>query len=168
MRTFPGRLSRRVALSVHPTRTFRCPYSLAGAGMPEEASAWRWLRVHGAAIRRIGDLTVVDKDVGRLLTLQLALPALEKVMGLKLQTRPGAAPAATRAFLVGAARAVARYPCLQSLQLLVELRSTVGEQLPDTFGQELAEARTLMEVSLSITSRAGRARDRPTAACRTW
>jgi hypothetical protein len=156
--------SCRVARNTHPVCNFRCPYSLADAGTPEEASAWRWLRVHGAAVRSIGNLTVIDKDVERLSTLQLAMPLLDKVMGLKLQARPGAAPAATRAFLVAAARAVARCPCLQDLELLVELAPTVGEQLPDTFGQELAEACTLMEVSLSITSRAGKERDWPRAA----
>ena len=139
-------------------------YTLAGAGTPEEASAWRWLRVHGAAVRSIDGLTVVDKDVERLSTLQLAMPALENVLGLKLQARAGAAPAATRAFLVAAARAVARCPCLQNLQLLVELAPKLGEQLPDTLGRELAEARTLLGVALRITSCAGKERDWPRAA----
>ncbi len=145
-----------------PHSFFRCPHSLAGAGTPEEASAWRWLRVHGAAVRSIDKLTVLD--VEPLSILQLALPALEEVKGLKLRARAGAAPAATRAFLVGAARAVARCPCLRILQLLVELRAKLGEQLPETLGRELAEARTLMEISLRITSRAGEAHDWPTAA----
>jgi hypothetical protein len=140
-----------------------CLYSLAGAGTPEEASAWRWLRVHGAAVRSLYGLTMVDKDVERLSILQLTLPALEKVRGLELQARPGAAPAATRAFLVGAARAVARCPCLRTLQLLIELVPNLGEQIPDTLGQELAEGCTLTGVSLRITSRAGEARDWPTA-----
>ena len=118
--------------------------------------------MHGAAVRSIDKPTVLD--VEPLSILQLALPALEEVKGLKLQARAGAAPAATRAFLVGAARAVARWPCLRTLQLLVELAPKLGEQLPDTLGQELSEARTLMELSLRITSRSGEARDRPTAA----
>jgi len=147
-----------------PYSFFRCPHSLAGAGTPEETSAWRWLRVHGAAARSIGGLTVVDKDVERLSTLQLAMPLLDKVRGLKLQARRGAAPAATRAFLVAAARAVARCPCLQNLELLVELAPKLGKQLPDTFGQELADARTLLGVTLSITSYAGKERDWPRAA----
>jgi len=161
--TLPGYLACRDALSTRPLAKVHCPYSLADAGTLEEASAWRWLRVHGAAVKRLYDLTVVDKDVERLSILQLAMPALERVRGLKLRARPGDAPA-TRAFLVGAARAVARCPCLRTLQLLVELAPKLGEQLPDTFGRELADACTLMNVSLRIMSRAAEARDRPAAA----
>ena len=163
MCTLPGYLACRDALSTRPLAKVHCPYSLADAGTLEEASAWRWLRVHGAAVKRLYDLTVVDKDVERLSILQLAMPALERVRGLKLRARPGDAPA-TRAFLVGAARAVARCPCLRTLQLLVELAPKLGEQLPDTFGRELADACTLMNVSLRIMSRAAEARDRPAAA----
>jgi hypothetical protein len=140
-----------------------CPYTRACAGTPEEASAWRWLRVHGAAVRSIDDLTVFDKDVERLSTLQLTLPALEEVTNLELQACPGAAPAATRGFLVGAARAVARCPCLRTLQLLMELAPKLGEQLPE-LERELADARNLTELSLWVTSRARVRRDWPTAA----
>jgi len=62
-----------------PYSISRYPHSRAGAGTPEEASAWRWLRVHGAAVRSIDDLTVFD--VEPLSILQLALPALEKIRG---------------------------------------------------------------------------------------
>jgi len=117
--------------------------------------------VHGATVRSIDALTVLNVEL--LSTLQLALPALEEIRGLELLACPGAAPAATRAFLLGAARAVARCPCLRTLHLLVELVPMVGEQLPDTFGHELAEARALLEVSLIITSHAGEAHDWPTA-----
>ncbi len=48
--------------------------------------------------------------------------------------------------------------------MLVELRPKLGDQLPETLGRELADACTLMKVSLRIMSRAAEARDRPAAA----
>ena len=126
---------------------------LAGTGTPEEDSAWQWLETRGGAVRRIDGLAVPDTEVERLSNLRLSLPALESASGLCLQARHGAAPAATQAFLTAAARAVARCPRQRALDLRVELMPGLGGQLPEALGRELARARALEELSLSVESR---------------
>ncbi len=125
---------------------------LAGAGTPEEASARRWLEVQGLAIKRVHRLDVLDMDAELLSTLLASLPALSSISCLRLRALPGAAPAATRAFLAGAARAIGCCRCLQHLKLHVQLVGGLANQLPDALGRLLAEARSLEEVSLSLTS----------------
>jgi len=125
---------------------------LAGAGTPEEASARRWLEVQGLAIKRVHRLDVLDMDAELLSTLLASLPALSSISCLRLRALPGAAPAATRAFLAGAARAIGCCRCLQHLELHVHLVGGLANQLPDALGRLLAEARSLEEVSLSLTS----------------
>jgi len=134
--------------------------SLAAAGTPKEASAWRWLRVQGAAVKCLSGFIVSpgeesdapdgrDLEAGQLSALLASLPALTSIrldLRADLHHRPPAA--AVRAFLAGAARAIGSCSGLQTLYLKVTLLGGLADQLPEALLRELASARALEEVTL--------------------
>ena len=144
-------------------------HPLAAAGTPEEASVRRWLKVQGDAVVSICHLSVrgqtVDnasgRDLGaeRLSTLLASLPALTSIKYLVLSADPHRTPtaAAVRAFLAGAARAMARCSGLRALHADIALLGRLADQLPRALVRELASVRTLEDVSLFFkASEAGR------------
>jgi hypothetical protein len=150
---------------------------LAAAGTPEEASARRWLQVQGGAVNRVSGLTVGydrcenanlpgrDLDAARLLTLLASLPALTSLGSphgpVTLRAHPQRTPtaAAVRAFLAGAARAMARCSGLRALHAHIALLDGLADQVPEALLRELASLRALEEVTLRFeTSEAYRHR----------
>ncbi len=137
-------------------------HPLAAAGTPEEATARRWLKVQGKAVTSICHLsvrgqTVEDapgRDLGaeRLFTLLASLPALTLFKYLFLSADPHRTPtaAAVRAFLAGAARAIARCSGLRALHAHIALLGGLADQLPEALVRELASVRTLEDVTLSF------------------
>ncbi len=137
-------------------------YSLAAAGTPEEASARRWLQVHGSAVKCVrhlsigedadGDVPVSGLDAERLSNLLASLPALTAIDVLVLRADLHCRPtqSAIRAFLAGAARAIARCSSLQHLHLYIHLLGGLAGQLPLSLVRELASVRTVEDVTLSI------------------
>jgi len=135
---------------------------LTAAGTHAEASARRWLAVQGNAVTSIAYLSVggeteedapgCDSGAERLSTLLASLPALTSIKGLYLSADPRRTPtaAAVRAFLAGAARAVARCSGLQALHARIALLGGLGDQLPEALVRELASVRTLEDVSLTF------------------
>ncbi len=136
---------------------------MAAAGTPEEASAVRWLRVQGSAVKCIGDLVIgeeeedgapgADLDARRLSALLVGLPALTSLDWLTLRVdlhrRPTAA--AARACLAGVARAIGHYCTgLQTLRLHIALLDRRAGQLPKALLCELASMRSLEDVALSL------------------
>jgi len=137
----------------------------AAAGTPEEASARRWLHRHGRAVKcvrvlvlgaeRREDAPGRDLDATRLSSLLAGLPALASLgclhLRADLRSRPTAA--AVRAFLAGAARAIARCARLQTLLLHITLRGGLAGQVPKALVRRLASARSLEEVTLCFDAR---------------
>ncbi len=137
---------------------------LAAAGTPEEASARRWLEVQGGAVKCVSGLsigqercgTVIvpgrDLDAAQLSTLLASLPALTSIGWLMLRADLHRSPtrAAIRAFLAGAARAIARCASLQTLSLRISLVGGLAGQLPKALVRELASVRSLEDVSLDF------------------
>jgi len=131
-----------------------------------EASARKWLQVHGGAVKRVRNVRVRDDEeecvpgrdlAGRLSTLLASLPALTSIGGLVLEFT-GTTAAAHQAFLAGAARAIARCSSLQQLDLLIQLDAGLAGQPPLALVRELASVRTLEDLSLIFEAgRAGRA-----------
>jgi len=147
--------------------------SLGAAGTPEEASAWRWLQVQRYAVRRMSGLVVGeepeegvpgrDPDAGRLSALLASLPALMSISAMDLRAdlhRRPSAPA-VRAFLAGAARAIARCSCLWHLSLYITLLGGLADQLPEALTRELASVRFLEELTLSFAARGAARPDWP-------
>ena len=95
----------------------------------------------------------------RLSTLLASLPALTSISWLMLRADVHRTPtaAAVRAFLAGAARAIARCASLQTLRLRISLLGGLAGQLPKALVRELASVRSLEEVSLDFQAcQAGR------------
>jgi hypothetical protein len=132
--------------------------SLAAAGTPAGACAWRRLQKQGVTVTRICGLVVADTDAERLSTLLTSLPALVSISefgafsGLTLQTRSDASAAAVQDFLAGAARTIGRCSRLQHLDLHVKLADELADRMPGTVWQYLAEARALEHLQLTIGS----------------
>jgi len=120
------------------------------AGTPEGAGARRWLNVQGVSLRTFVNMRVSEMDAERLSTLLASLPALSSLSRLILPVCNGAALATTQAFMIGAARAIGRCPCLQHLDLRIQLADRLADQLPEAFGQLLAEAHSLQRLSIEI------------------
>ncbi len=124
--------------------------ALAAAGTHSGACAWRWLRVQGAAVKHLSGLEAVDRDAERLSILLMSLPALESLSVAKLERAPRCtSPADTAYLLAGSARAIGRCPCLLRLKLDIMLDSR-KDLLPDTFGRDLAGARTLEGLEVAV------------------
>jgi hypothetical protein len=94
------------------------------------------------------------RDLGaeRLSTLLASLPALTSINRLFLGADPHRrhTAAAVRAFLAGAARAVARCSGLRALNAKIALLGGLGDQLPEALVRELASLRALEDVTLSF------------------
>ena len=143
-------------------------HPLAAAGTPEEASARRWLKVQGGAVKCVTCLVVGvdaeeyvpgrDLDAVRLSTLLASLPALTSIGSpcghVHLRADPHRTPtaAAVRAYLAGAARAIARCSGLRALHADIALRGRLADQLPNALVRELASVRTLEDISLTFES----------------
>jgi len=124
--------------------------ALAAAGTHSGACAWRWLRVQGVAVKHVSGLEAVDRDAERLSLLLMSLPALESISVSKLHREWSCtSPADAQVYLAGAARAIGRCPCLLHLKVTI-LLDNGEDQVPDTFGQDLAGARTLEELHLAV------------------
>ena len=122
----------------------------AVAGTHSGACALRWLRVQGAALKHVSGLEVGGKDAERLSLLLMSLPALQSLSLAKLHRDcSSTSPAGAWDFLAGAARAIARCPCLLHLKVRFAL-ATWADQLPETVGQDLARVRTLEELELEV------------------
>jgi hypothetical protein len=140
-------------------------HPLAAAGTHEEASARRWLKVQGVSVKCVSGLAVGvdtayvpgrDLDAVRLSTLLASLPALTSLGSpcghVLLRADPHRTPtaAAVRAFLAGAARAMARCSGLRALHADIGLLGRLADQLPGALVRELASVHTLEEVTLSF------------------
>ena len=134
---------------------------VAAAGAPEEASARRWLQVHGGAVKCVRGLAVdvesgegvpgCDLAAGRLSALLAGLPALTSIKWMDLRADMHRRPAAAiRAFLAGAARAIARCSSLHALCLHIVLLGGLADQLPGALVRELASVRSLEDLFMSI------------------
>jgi len=106
--------------------------------------------VQGARLRSVEGLHVSDMDAQRLSALLASLPTLSSLSSMYLSACRGAALASIQAFMAGAARAIGRCSCLQHLDLRIQLVDKLTDQLPETFGQLLAEARSLQQLSIEI------------------
>ena len=152
------------ALKLDPSIACDQCLCMAAAGTPEEASARRWLQVQGNTVTSIRDLRVGlaerpggDPEVGRLSTLLASLPVLMSIdLFLCTGTYPTPTAAAVRAFLAGAARAIARCSCLQTLRLYISLHAGLADQVPEGLVRKLASVRTLEEVILDFSVSADR------------
>jgi hypothetical protein len=120
------------------------------AGTHSGACALRWLRVQGAAVKHMSGLEAVDRDAERLSLLLKSLPALESLGVVKMYADASCtSPADAWDFLAGAARAIGRCMCLLHLTLYIRLDSGTNP-MPDSFGGDLAGARTLEGLKLWI------------------
>jgi len=106
--------------------------------------------VQGVCLRSVDRLTADDTDAQLLSALLASLPTLSSLSSLYLTPRPGIALARIQALMTGAARAIGRCSCLLHLDLRIQLADRLADQLPETFGQLLAEAHTLQRLSVYI------------------
>jgi hypothetical protein len=116
--------------------------------------------VQGARLRSVEGLHVFDMDAQRLSALLASLPTLSSLSSMHLSACPGAALASIQAFMAGAARAMGCCSCLQHLDLRIQLVDKLTDQLPETFGQLLAEAHSLQWLSIEIELGSGTHRRR--------
>jgi len=82
----------------------------------------------GGQLRTFVNMRVSEMDAERLSTLLASLPALSSLSRLILPVCNGAALATTQAFMIGAARAIGRCPCLQHLDLRIQLADRLADQ----------------------------------------